>query len=340
MVFDYSSLPRGLDMLKKTGVIMFPGFPYFLATRTIGAALNRPGTLAVADRLTEALANISLDPLDQVAAYLGMPEWLREEQGVPLPFSVRSSRSDHDQVSMIPFAQLVPTNTIWDGLLGKGFGSNPWAESITQLGMWGPLYDVFSALVYNEGDATITARFGHRVHDAGAEGAEKAGQVLRFLWNTMAPSIVRRGISQDYQGQLQGLIPAIGEMLGGLGDDMPEDLARALYTFDERRTGRPERTWREDIIASFIRTPTVVALEGPLAGIRQEMDSARNTLNNELGALMTRYRRAQNEGNEKEMQRLFDRMQARRSEFNEMWTEFVEFYRANTLRRRQQKGTQ
>lgn len=337
VVFDYSSLPRGLDMLKKTGVIMFPGFAYFLATRTIGAALNRPGTLAVADRLTEALANISLDPLDQVAAYLGMPEWLREEQGVPLPFSVRSSRSDHDQVSMIPFAQLVPTNTIWDGLLGKGFGSNPWAESITQLGMWGPLYDVFSALVYNEGDATVTARFGHRVHDAGAEGAEKAGQVLRFLWNTMAPSIVRRGISVDYQGQLQGLVPAIGQMLSGLGDDMPEDLARALYTFDERRTGRPERTWREDIIASFIRTPTVVALEGPLAGIRQEMDSARNALNNELGALMTRYRRAQNEGNEKEMQRLFDRMQARRSEFNEMWTEFVEFYRANTQRRQQQR---
>lgn len=338
VVFDYSSAPRGLEMLKKSGVLMFPGFPYFLASRTIGAALNRPGTLAVADRLTEALGNISLDPLDQVAAYLGMPEWLREEQGTPLPFSLRSSRSGHDQVSMIPFAQLVPTNTIWDGLFGKGFGSNPWAESITQLGMWGPLYDVFSALVYNEGDATITARFGHRVHDAGAEGLERAGQVFRFLWNTMAPSVIRRGISQDYQGQLQGFLPAIGQMLSDLGTDMPEELARALYSFDERRTGRPERTWREDMIASFLRTPTVVALEGPLAGIRQEMESARNALNDELAALMTRYRRAQNEGNDAEAQRLFNRMQSRRSEFNETWAEYVSFYRANALRRQQQRG--
>lgn len=340
VVFDYSSLPRGLEMLKKTGVVMFPGFPYFLATRTLGAALNRPGTLAVADRLTEALGNISLDPLDQIDAYLGLPEWLREEQGTPLPLSLRTNRAGHDQVSMIPFAQLVPTNTIWDGLFGKGLGSNPWAESVTQLGMWGPLYDVFSALVYNEGDATITARFGHRVHDAGAEGAEQAAQVFRFLWNTMAPSVVRRGLSVDYQGQLQGFLPAIGEMLGSLGADMPEELARALYTFDERRTGRPERTWREDMIASFLRTPTVVALEGPLAGIRQEMESARNGLNGELAALMTRYRRAQNEGNEAEAERLFRRMQTKRDEFNETWADYVSFYRANLQRRQQQREAQ
>lgn len=338
VVFDYSQLPLGLERLKQSGLVMFPGFPYFLASRTLSAALNRPGTLAVADRLTEAISNVTLDPLDQIAAYLGMPEYLREEQGVPLPFSVRAGSGGHDQVSMIPFAQLVPTNTIWDGLVGGGSGSNPWAESITQAGMWGPLFDVLTALVYNDGEATVTARFGHRVHDPGAEGAEKAGQVFRFLYNTMAPSIIRRGIRQDYQGQLQGLLPGLGEMLAGLGSPMPEELASVLYTFEERRTGRPERGWREDVIASFLRTPTLVALEGPLAGIREEMENARGNLNDELGVLTTRYRRAQEAGDEAAAARIFERMKAKRDEFNEKWRAYVEFYRANTARRQQQRG--
>lgn len=340
VVFDYSQLPSGLEKLKQSGLVMFPGFPYFLASRTIGAALNRPGTLAVADRLTEALSNISLDPLDQIAAYLGMPGHLREEQGVPLPFSVRSGSGGYDQVSMIPFAQLVPTATIWDGLFGKGLGTNPWAESITQGGMWGPLYDVLTALVFNEGEATVTARFGHRVHDPGAEGGEKAAQVMRFLWNTMAPSLVRRGIREDYQGQLVGMLPGIHELLSGLGSDMPEELAKVLYTFDERRTGRPDRTWREEMVSSFIRNPTVVALEGPLAGIREEMEKARDSLNRELGSLTTQYRRAQEEGNNAQAQRIFERMETKRNEFNETWLEYVNFHRANTQRRQQQREAQ
>ena len=232
-------------------------------------------------------------------------------------------------MSVIPFAQLVPTATVWDGLFGKGWGSNPWAESISQLGMWGPLVDVISALVGGEdGDATITARFGHRVHDPGAQGGEKAAQVFRFLWNTMAPSVVRRGISVDYQDQLKGFLPAVGQMFGALGISMPGDLAKSVFSYEEMRTGRPERGWQDDMIASFLRTPTVVALEGPLAGIRSEMSRARDALNAEVSVLNGKYRRALLEGNNVQADAFMARMNERRQEFNDTWLDYVKFYRA------------
>jgi len=339
VVFDYSTLPTSLDFLKKTGLVLFPGFAYFLAGRTLSTAMKRPGVLAVSDRISEAFMNAGLPVDEQILAYLGMSPYLREDQGAPLPFSVRLGKGDNKQVSMIPMAQLVPTQTIWDGAFGGGLGANPWAESISQLGIWGPLVDIISALSTESGEAPITGKYGNRVFEPGAEGAERAANVFRFLYNTMAPSVIRKGLSQDYRGQWKGLIPAVGQAFASLGDKVPEDFLSGVYSVNERRSGRPDKAPIDDMIAAFLRTPQVVALEGPLAGVRSTLESERSDLNAQLASLQARFDRAKAAGETATAEALMERMRAARNEFDDKWREYTRFVRAYNARRlAQRKG--
>lgn len=334
VVFDYSTLPDSLNFLKKTGLTLFPGFGYFLAGRTLAAAVKRPGVLAVSDRMSEAFMNAALPVEEQVLAYLGMPDYLREDQGVPLPLRTVTGKGDNKQVSMIPLAQLIPTATLWDSFTGGGYGANPFAESITQLGLWGPLFDMISALVDGSGEAPITGKFGNRVFDPGTEGGEKAGQVLRFLFNTMAPSVVRKGFSFDYQGRAQGLLPAAARGVMDVTGNVPQDFVEGVYSIYERRSGRPDKAWQDQIVANFLRSPTTVALEGPLAGIRDIMTKERANYTAERSALATRYERAMAAGDNATAAELRARVRESMDAFNERWSEYLAFNQAYTQQRR------
>lgn len=338
VVFDYSTLPSSLDALKKSGILLFPGFSYFLAGRTLDAALKRPGVLAVSDRLSEALMNAQLPVEDQVLAWLGMPDWLKEEQGVPLPFSAGEGKGGNRQASFIPLAQLVPTNTMWDSLGGGNLGANPWADSITQLGLWGPLVDVFSALAEGNGEARITGKYGNRVFDPGAEGGELAGQIARFLYNTMAPAFLRKSLQADYQGRAQGLIPAMARGIMQITDSVPEDNIHGVYTIAERTTGRPDKRWQDQIVANFLRSPTTIALEGPLAGIRDIMSKDRAAFNNQRAALVARYDRARASGQEAAAEELRLRIVALMDEFNDKWRSYLELNDAYVQQRKAEKA--
>lgn len=338
VVFDYTSLPSSLDALKKSGILLFPGFSYFLAGRTLDAAIRRPGVLAVSDRLSEALMNAQLPIEDQVLAWLGMPDWLKEEQGVPLPFSAGEGKGGNRQASFIPLAQLVPTNTMWDSLGGGNLGSNPWADSITQLGLWGPLVDVFSALAEGNGEARITGKYGNRVFDPGAEGGELAGQVARFLYNTMAPAFLRKSLQADYQGRAQGLIPAMARGIMQITDSVPEDNITGVYSIAERTTGRPDKRWQDQIVANFLRSPTTIALEGPLAGIRDMMTKDRAAFNNQRAALVARYDRARAAGQEAAAEELRQRIVDLMGEFNDKWRSYLELNGAYAQQRKAEKA--
>lgn len=332
VVFDYSELPRSLERLKNYGLVLFPGFTYFLAGRTINTALQRPGALAVADRLSEAMANATLDLEDQMALLLGTPEWMREAQGSPMPFTVREDEAGNKRVSVIPLSQLIPTQTIWDSPVGAG---NPFIESIAQAGVLGPFLEIFWALVTDDGEAMMSGRYGARVFDPESEGLEKAGNVLRFMYNSFAPSILTKQITQDYQGQMSGLFPSLPEMLRDFGVPIPEPLADTIYSFDERRTGRPDRTWRENVLSSFLRAPQVVALDGPLAGIRRELTNARTDLNRKLSSLRTKFNRARVAGNFDAAERYRAEMMELEREFAEEWTMYVNFWRQYNERQQQ-----
>lgn len=340
VVFDYSTLPTSLNFLKRTGVVLFPGFHYFIAGRTLGAVLQRPGTVAVADRLSEALMNASLPFEEQAMLFLGMPEFLRHDQGVPLPGAVVEREDGSKQVSVIPLAQLVPTTTVWDSVLRGSFvhAGNPWAESLEQLGMWGPLLDIISAVTSGEGaDPRFTGRYGHVVFEGGTTGEEQVRHVLRFLYNTMAPSVVRKGITIDYQGRAQGLLPSVYRMFAQHALNLPDDLLAGIYSVEERRTGRPDKTWREGIVSAFLRTPQVIALDGPLAGIRNEMQRERDALNENVAALRRRYNRTRAAGDVATSEELLARMRALTEEFNARWAEYLHFYN-NYQRRRVATG--
>lgn len=336
VVFDYSTLPTSLDMLKQTGLVMFPGFSYFLAGRTISAVMNRPGTIAVADRISEAVANAATSVEDQVLAYLGSDPWMHYEQGVPFPLTGREREDGTRSISLLPIAQLVPTATLWDSFAGEGFGANPWAESITNLGMWGPLMDVVNALVSGEGDAMISGRYGHVVFEEGRMPAEKAAQVFRFLYNTMAPSVIRRGLSQDYQGRMTGLIPGVVGGFMGQVTEAPADMLDGIYSIYERRTRKPDKTWRENVLQMTLRTPQIVALDGPLAGIKRQMENERSRLQANISGLRREYENARSAGNTARANDLMTRMVEMRDEFNARWWQWTQFYQAYQARRRSQ----
>lgn len=336
VVFDYSTLPTSLDFLKRTGLVMFPGFAYFMGARTIGTLLERPGTLAVADRISEAVANSAMNIEDQILAYMGSDPWMHEEQSVPFPMTYHELEDGSRVVSLLPISQLVPTTTIWDAPFGGGWGSNPWANSVASLGMWGPLFDVLRALLSGDGEATLNAQYGHEVFDPGALPQERMAQVFRFLYNTMAPSIVRRGISVDYEGRLDGLVPSLARQFRDLTMGAPEDLLRGIYSVHERRSGKIDDTWREEVLRSFIRSPQVVALDGPMAGIKRQLENERNALTQELAGTRQRYENARAVGNTAMANELLLRIKERQDEFNRKWYDWTQFYQDVQARRREQ----
>lgn len=335
VVFDYSELPSGLDFLKQTGLVLFPGFTYFLAGRTLDAALRRPGALAVADRLSEAVANATLDIEEQIMALTGSPDWLRDDQGVPMPFSVRRGPRGEEQVSMLPLNQLIPTSTLWDGW---GAAGNPWGESIAGLGLMGPFFEVFRALVTDDGEAVLSARYGNRVFDADSEGGRKARDVFRFLYNTLAPSNVKKLITLDMENQLSGLLPSMAEIVRDHAGVGSQELMDRAYSFEEHRRLRPDRGWRESVLSTFLRSPQVVALEGPIAGFIRELRNEQARLGEELTMLRRRANRARAEGNMEAYERWANEIRARQTEFNNKWRDFLEFQREFQRRRLPERG--
>ena len=339
VVFDYSELPKSLDFLKRTGLVLFPGFTYFMAGRTLNAFANRPGTLAVADRFSEALANASLDLEEQLALHIGTPEWMRQDQGVPMPFTMRQGKRGEDIVSVIPLNQLLPTGTILDGFAGGGTG-NPWAQSITQAGVWGPVFEVMRALVTGDGEATLSAQYGNRVFDADSEGVDRAQDVFRFLYNTMAPSNVKKLLTVNYQDQPAGLLPNIPGLVQDLaagGSRTTMDFMTQAYSFDERRTGSPDKGWREAVLSSLLRSPQVVALDGPIAGIGRELRNERAQLGQKVAAMRSRLGRAQMEGDVEAEQRWTEEIRRLQDEFNAKWQEYRTFHRAYELRQLEER---
>lgn len=339
IVFDYSELPTALDTLKKTGLVLFPGFTYFLAGRTLNAAVNRPGALAVADRISEAFSNATLSLEEQIVAHVSTPEWMRDDQGVPMPFTRRSGASGEDVVSIIPMNQLVPTSTLWDGLTGDMGSGNPWAESVAGLGIFGPFYEVLSALISGEGEAPLTARFGNRVFDADSEGLAKTGNVMRFLYNTLAPSNVKKLITSDMQGHLAGLGPNVAQSFGNMAGFGTTDMMETAYTFEESRTLRPDRGVRENVLATFLRSPQVVALDGPIVGLQREVRNEQARLGEELTMLRRRANRARSEGDEAGFDRWTAEIRRRQDAFNAKWGAYMTFYDRYARRRMEERGT-
>jgi hypothetical protein len=204
VVFDYSELPSAFGTLRDYGLLMFPGFNYFLAPRTLRAAIQRPGVLSVSDRISDAINNAMMDEDEKYAVYASMPDWLRADQGAVV--NKHEAEDGTMRYSAIPMNQLVPTNT---------FAGNPWGESLMSAGLWRPFIEALTAAVQGDGEALWSSRYGQRVFNPGDTNAQKASQTMQFLASNLMPGFVRKlGLDPASVGSLfdptqdaRGLIP-------------------------------------------------------------------------------------------------------------------------------------
>ena len=295
-VFDYSELPDSLRMLRDYGLILFPGFPFFLSGRTINAAINRPGILAASDRLSDAISQAQLDDTTKRAVYAVMPDWLKEEQGVPIPFLTHKDENGNLRGSFIPFNQLVPTAT---------FAGNPWGESLASGGIWKPFIEAASAWFVNgTGEAPFSAQYGTRVYEQGVSESEKLAQTAGYLANSLAPGVLRKLAAYNPGDGFKGIAPQMLKQLGVSWGAGNAQFGNTIYSINEIRNRRADRKLWDEAVAITLRSPQVVTLGGPLSSVKKQYDGSKRDLQNELQVLKSRRDRAMLAGNQKLAQKL------------------------------------
>lgn len=279
-VFDYSDLPLAVQRLRDFGLWTFPGFSVMLTARNLNAAINRPGKLALADRLSEAVWWSAMDDEEKLAVYASMPDWLKEEGGAPVRMMV--DEAGDKRVSVIPFNQLVPTGTTFAG---------PFAESIAALGIYGPFFELASAFATGSGEAILSGRYGNQVFSPDARGFDRTTQAAQFMLKTLSPGFARRGYD-TYKVVKEQAFPVGGP------------LADSLYTYSEVENRKASRRIADQVIANLLRSPQVITMSGPLASANKEMNRIKAERNREIGALKKRYQQAAATGRTAKAERL------------------------------------
>lgn len=301
-VFDYSEIPEIFRLARDTGILLFPGFSFFLTARNLRAAFNNPGPIAAADRISDAVNNAQMDEDTKVAVYGSMPEWLRDEQGTVMPWLTWTDGNGNVRRSVIPMNQLVPTNS---------FIGNPWAESLSTGGIYKPLIEMVSAFFTGTGEAPFSQRYGQMVFEPSAEGAERVAQGLGFLVNNLMPGGIRKLASYQADEGFVGLIPSLLESSASL----PPEVADSIYSVYEIQNRRAERTLFDQATGMLLRSPQVVLTGGPLANVRRNMEAAERELNTELASLRARLMNAQLTGRTSLANRLRREIAERQLEF-------------------------
>lgn len=308
-VFDYSEIPDSLRTLRDYGLMLFPGFTYFLGARTLRAAMERPGALAASDRMADAVNSTLMDEDERLAVYASMPEWLRDEQGVVIRKG--EDRAGDRRYSIIPFNQLVPTAT---------FYGNAWGESLASAGIWKPFVELTNAWVTGTGDAPFSAQYGQRVFEQGLPFQEKVGQSAGFLMNNLAPGLVRKLGSYTPGEGVDGILPSLMSRAPQVGPEGGD----ALYTMSELAKRRPQRDVWDQAISSLVRSPQVVSTEGPLMNVRKEFVGARRELDRELAVWKKRREQAARKGDQQGVQQATNEIMERREAFLRRWAEYLE----------------
>lgn len=323
-VNDYSELPMALQVARDSGVMLFPGFTYFMAARTLNATLNRPGVLATADRLSDAVNNAVLDPDEKLAMMANLPEWLADEQGVAI-------RKDTDEkgdtrVSVIPFNHLVPTNFLT---------GNPWGESLATLGIYKPFQEVLNAMITGDGRAVFSERYGQKVFDPGSSKPVQALQTAEFLLSSLAPSSVR-SLGLDPQSIRKNLSDPSAEPAGITGalfkkNSLPldEGLAQTMYSISERVRLKPDRDIKDQAIAALLRSPQRIALSGPLKNVNRVIEGMKRDLAAEVASDKEKLKIAIASGNKTAAEKLRARILAKQERAVGRMKEIVSLYQAS-----------
>lgn len=325
---DYASLPKTLEVLRDTGLMMFPGFPFLMVQRNISAALNRPAGLAVYDRVQDAITNAVVDPEERATLFAGMDEWLREAGGAPISQYV--DENGDIQWMAIPIADIIPTRTRLGG---------PMVEGLANLGLWGPLFDVAQAIIGGSGEAMLAGQFGQRVFEPHQGVAGRVGDVGAFLYNSFAPAFARRLYSPGTGSSMdRGLVPqAARSAQQALGVELEPGLRDSLYSLNELERRRADRGFVGELIATFLRSPQTLSSSGPLASIQRTYGAAEREFNMYRAGITEEVRRAAAAGDHVAVRAYQDEFAQRAKEFRERWNPVLTILREANERGRQRR---
>ena len=316
--FDYGELPLLMKRFKEMGLLLFPGFPFFMGGRTIAAAVDNPGTLAVADRLSDALIDVSLDE-DEATQFRAAiaNSWLEDDQGVPVPvWSTRKGAEGQTVARAIPLNQIVATNTL--GANPFQF-SSPFAESIVTGGLFSPIFEVGNAILTGTGEAPFSKRYGREVFAQEDTFTQKAADVAGFLIDSFTPGGLRAVASYDTEAGFKGALPAGMKALRNAIDPIPipDDLAELNMTRQELAAGRELRNLSDEVIGLFSRSvqPVSINPNAPLSTLERNYAVAEWLLDQQVRQLEERAKFA----TPQQAERLDARAVALSEQFYEQW---------------------
>ena len=184
-VYDYSSVGIGVDILRRSGLALFPAFTYFTTGRVARAVYERPGNVALAEKLITA-ANRTLVPdedereaVDKMTAHM---DYLRNH-----PILIPSKKEGHYYV--VPLDYLLPQAAVTGGQLKDALAEPAFGGAVR------PVIDVITAWLSGTGEPTAaTQQFGERVFEPYQTTAGKVLSTAGFLAKQVVPGAARDAI--------------------------------------------------------------------------------------------------------------------------------------------------
>jgi hypothetical protein len=301
-------------LARDTGVFLFPAFPYFMFGRTLNAAMNRPGVLGAADRMSEAIWNANVpDENERLALWGAQEEFMRNDRFVPL-WSINDAENNSRGRQFISLNQIFPTNTLTGA---------PFLDSLEDIGLLGPTYDLLvnGILGLNNGRGTIT---GREIFNPTDTASERVANIARFVYRTYAPGFARKLYQPTPVGlDEQGLVPALMRTAFNQNDQFGE----TMYSMNEALARRVDRGIAAEMTSFLLRGTRAIVADGPGQNLSRPVEQARRQLEEGLNALRQSAQRAQARGDTVSYERYVVRAQELRDEWLEEWGPFVEMAR-------------
>lgn len=307
VTFDYASLPELLKVARNLGVVMFPGFPYFVVGRTLRAVAERPGTVAAIERLPEAIWN-ALGPNDdpeKYALYASLDSWMRDgEQMVPL------WKDDKGRWHVMPISQLTPTGAFLDERF--------WGLE-TLGGVYRPIVDALAAITTGTGKAYLGQRYGQKVFNQSSDPMQRLKEIAGFLWNNYAPTFARSIYRYNPVEGPSGLAVELARAAKVLPAEVGDTVLRA----NEILRRKAEKDLYDSLISATVRPVYPVDVDGDLPNIYKAMEVARTKLSEELSELRRQANKAALEGRRDDAIAIVQKMEQKQRAFAQEWLPLV-----------------
>ena len=183
-VNNYALAPLGVDLLRNTGMFMFPAFNWFQLGRRVTGMLERPQVYARQQRSIQAANNLlmaDMEQEDRERLRENAASFLRHRPRLIIP--ARRLGIDRDTAFIIPLDKIFPT--AFASFVDMGVDA-------AGLQFWNPLLDAASALISGTGESEGQAMFGRgRIFYAHDDGPTRLAKTLGWLFMSYAPGQIR-----------------------------------------------------------------------------------------------------------------------------------------------------